>query len=563
MENFLRVDVGRKTATLESVEEKYQKVGGRSLIAKLLLDEVPPTCEPLRKHNKLILAAGLLAGTGLSSADRISMGGKSPLTGGIKESNSGGMAVHQLAPLGIKAVIIEGEPTDWYVLKIGPDGCSFLPAGDYIGMGTFALCESLLKKFPKAAITCIGPAGERMHVSAGVCHTDQEGYPYRISARGGLGAVMGSKKIKAMVIEGKGLVPPADAEKFKELRKAYSDVVLNAPATPAYRDFGTAALLQVVNTMGGLPTRNFSHGRFEGAEKLCGEALAERIKERGGEGRTTHRCMPGCLIGCSNIYPDAQGKTIVGSLEYETIALMGANLGIDDLDVIARLQYLCNDAGLDTMEIGVAIGIAMEAGVARFGDGEAAMRLLEEIRQGTALGRVIAGGAVITGQVLGVLNVPAVMGQGMAAYDPRAIKGMGTTYITSAMGADHTAGPTARSPVNHLDPTIQAALSLKLQKLITVWDCTGLCMFTVGGVGGKLDVILGLLNAKYGWDLDMGWFERMGIETLKDEYRFNELAGINRAHHRMPEAFTERELPEVKSVYDVSDEDIDQLLRFE
>lgn len=563
MDRFLRVDVGHLTAVDEPVAEKYRKVGGRSLIAKLLLDEVKPTCEPLGKNNKLILATGLLAGAGVSSASRISMGGKSPLTGGIKESNSGGVSVDQLARLGIKAVIIEGDPKDWHILRITSEGCSFLPVGDYLGMGTYALCEALLTRFPKAAITCIGPAGEKQYLSAGICHTDIDGKPGRLSARGGLGAVMGAKKIKAIVIEGKGPVPLLDAEKFKETRKAYTKLLADAPTSKAYREFGTAAMVQKVNALGGLPTNNFSRGRFDRADDISAEAMVERIQSRGGEGRTTHQCMPGCVIGCSNVYPDIHGKTIVSPLEYETIGLLGPNLGIPDLDVIARLDYICNDLGMDTIEIGAAIGVAMEAGIAQFGDGDAAFRILEEVQHGTVLGRVIASGAAITGKIFGVLNVPAVKGQAMAAYDPRAIKGMGTTYATSAMGADHTAGPTARSPVDHLDPKIQAALSLKLQKLITILDCTGLCLFTVGAVGARLDLVLDLLNARYGWNLDMGWFERMGIETLQDEYRFNELAGFNRAHHGLSEAFTERELPEVKSVFDVSDEDIDNLLRYE
>ncbi len=563
MDKFLRVNVDSMAAATEPVAEKYAKVGGRSLIAKLLLDEVKPTCEPLGKNNKLILATGLLAGTGGSSVSRISIGAKSPLTGGIKESNSGGVSVDQLSRLGIKAVIIEGAPKDWHLLRITSEGCSFLPAAEYLGMGTYALCEALLKKFPKAAISCIGPAGERQYLSAGIFHTDIDGKPGRTSARGGLGAVMGAKKIKAIVIEGRGAVPLANPEKFKEVRKAYTKLLMDAPSSKAYREFGTAAMVQKMNAQGGLPVNNFSRGRFDRVDDISAEKMVEIIQKRGGEGRTTHQCMPGCVIGCSNVYPDANGKTIVSPLEYETIGLMGSNLGIGDLDVIARLDYLCNDMGVDTIDTGAAIGVAMEAGLAKFGDSDSAFRLMEEMKQGTVLGRVIGSGAAITGRVLGVLNVPAAKGQAFAAYDPRAIKGMGTTYATSAMGADHTAGPTARSPVDHIDPKGQAALSLKLQKIITILDCTGLCMFTVGAVGPRLDLILDMLNARYGWDLDMAWFERMGIETLKDEYRFNELAGFNRASHRLSEAFTERELPDVKTVFDVSDEDIDQLLQYQ
>lgn len=565
MDTFLRVDVRRKRVFLEPVPEKYKKVGGRSLIAKLLLDEVPPSCEPLGPHNKLIFATGLLAGTGLSSSGRISIGGKSPLTGTIKESNAGGVTANRLARLGIKAVIIEGLPQNdqWHLLRITPEGCSLLPADTYLEMGTYAFCEKILSGFPKAAISCIGPAGEKLYSAAAVATIDTDGKPGRYSGRGGLGALMGSKKIKALIVEGKGDVPLADPEKFKAARKAYTQLLKDAPSSKAYREFGTAAMVAAVNALCGLPVNNFSRGRFDGAEDIGAEALNARIRQRGGEGRTTHACMPGCVIGCSNVYADAAGKTIVSPIEYENIGLLGSNLGISDLDVIARLNFLCNDIGLDTIETGAALGVAMEAGVLGFGDGDGAARILEEARQGGILGRVIGNGAVVAGRVFAITNVPTVKGQAMAAYDPRAIKGMGTTYATSAMGADHTAGPTARSPVDHRDPKGQAALSLKMQKMLTIYDCTGLCLFTIGAIGPRLDLVLDLLNARFGWKLEQGWFEKMGVETLKDEYRFNELAGFTHVHHRLPECFTERPLPEAESVFDVPAEDLDHLMKYE
>ena len=565
METFLRVDVGRKTAFKEPAPEKYTKVGGRSLIAKILLDEVNPACEPLGKHNKLIIATGLLAGTGLSSSGRISIGGKSPLTGTIKESNAGGVTANRLARLGIKAIIIEGIPQDdlWHLLRITPEGCQFLPAEPYLGMGTYAFCEKILSEYPKAAITCIGPAGEKLYSAAGVATIDADGKPGRYSGRGGLGALMGSKKIKAIIVEGQGSVPLANSEKFKAAHKAYTLLLKDAPSSKAYREFGTAAMVAAVNALSGLPVRNFSRGRFDEAEAIGAEALNARIRQRGGEGRTTHACMPGCVIGCSNIYADIEGKAIVSPIEFESIGLLGSNLGISDYDVIARLIYLCNDIGLDTIETGAALGVAMEAGVLPFGDGDGAARILEEARQGGVLGRVIGNGAVVTGRVFAITNVPAVKGQAMAAYDPRAIKGMGVTYATSAMGADHTAGPTARSPVDHRDPKGQAALSLKMQKLLPIFDCTGLCLFTIGAIGARLDLLLDVLNARFGWKLDQSWFQKMSVETLKDEHRFNELAGFTQVHHRLPECFTERPLPELGSVFDVPAEDLDHLMKYE
>ena len=565
METFLRVDVSRKTAFKEPVPEKYTKVGGRSLIAKILLDEVNPACEPLGKHNKLIIATGLLAGTGLSSSGRISIGGKSPLTGTIKESNAGGVTANRLARLGIKAIIIEGIPQDdlWHLLRITPEGCQFLPAEPYLGMGTYAFCEKILSEYPKAAITCIGPAGEKLYSAAGVATIDADGKPGRYSGRGGIGALMGSKKIKAIIVEGQGSVPLANSEKFKAAHKAYTLLLKDAPSSKAYREFGTAAMVAAVNALSGLPVKNFSRGRFDEAEAIGAEALNARIRQRGGEGRTTHACMPGCVIGCSNIYADIEGKAIVSPIEFESIGLLGSNLGISDYDVIARLIYLCNDIGLDTIETGAALGVAMEAGVLPFGDGDGAARILEEARQGGVLGRVIGNGAVVTGRVFAITNVPAVKGQAMAAYDPRAIKGMGVTYATSAMGADHTAGPTARSPVDHRDPKGQAALSLKMQKLLPIFDCTGLCLFTIGAIGARLDLLLDVLNARFGWKLDQSWFQKMSVETLKDEHRFNELAGFTQVHHRLPECFTERPLPELGSVFDVPAEDLDHLMKYE
>jgi aldehyde:ferredoxin oxidoreductase len=487
------------------------------------------------------------------------------LTGTIKESNAGGVTANGLARLGIKAVIIEGFPRDdqWHLLRITPQGCSFLPAEPYSGMGTYAFCEKILAQFPKAAVSCIGPAGEKLYSAAAIATIDTDGKPGRYSGRGGLGALMGSKKIKALIIEGKGSVPFADAEKFKTAHKAYTQLLKDAPSSKAYREFGTAAMVAAVNALSGLPVNNFSRGRFDRAEEIGAEAINARIRQRGGEGRTTHACMPGCVIGCSNVYADIQGKTIVSPIEYETIGMLGSNLGISDLDVITRLNYLCNDIGLDTIEAGAALGVAMEAGVIQFGDGDGAARILEEACQGTVLGRVIGNGAVVTGRVFGIRNIPAAKGQAMAAYDPRAIKGMGVTYATSAMGADHTAGPTARSPVDHRDPKGQAALSLKMQKLLPIFDCTGLCLFTIGAVGPRLDLVLDLLNARFGWDLDRSWFEKMSVETLKDEHRFNELAGFTRVHDRLPECFTERPLPESGTVFDVPEEDLDHLLEYE
>src|SRR5690554_4255734 len=562
MVKTLRINVRTKEVTYEKTPEEHLKTGGRGLIAKILLKEVKPTCQPLGRNNKLIFAMGLLTGTSVSSANRVCIGSKSPLTGGIKESNAGGITAMRIAQLGLKAIIIEDIPEDnqWHYIKIGKNTCSLEPANQYVGMGTFEFCQEMLKKYPDSAVSCIGPAGERLYNAAGIATMDKEKKPNRYSGRGGLGAVMGSKKIKGIVVIDKEPIGIANKEKYKEALKEYTTIINEAPSTLGYKTLGTAATARLSNSLGALPVNNFSCGEFKDIEKISGENLHDVIQERGGEGQTSHACMPGCIIQCSNVYPDKEGKTIVSPLEYETIGLLGSNLGISDFDIIAKMNALCNDIGIDTIETGAAIGVAMEGGIAKFGDGEDALRLVKEIGEGTILGRVLGNGAVITGKVLGVINVPAVNGQAMPAYDPRAIKGMGVTYASSPMGADHTYGSTLKAKIEQTSTEGQAELSKNTQKNVAIIDSLGLCLFASGAIGKNHQLLIDLINARYGWDMDVKWFNKISEETLRDEHRFNELAGFSKENYRMPEAFTERELPNLKSRFDVSDEELGQVI---
>ncbi len=562
MDKILRINTRTKTIQYETTPEPYLKTGGRGLIAKILLNEVDPTCEPLGRHNKLIFAMGLLTGTNVSSASRVCIGAKSPLTQGIKESNSGGTTAMRLAQMGLKALILEDQPEDdrWWYVKISKEACTLEPAEAYQGMGTGEFCEAVHKLYPGAAISCIGPVGEMLYSSAGIATTDADHKPGRFSGRGGLGAVMGSKKIKGIVVLGKDTMPLADKEGFMAALKAYTSVVKDAPSTLNYKTLGTASMVRVMNGHGGLPTHNFSLGRFDGMDQICGETIFDVITERGGDGRTSHACMPGCVIQCSNIYPDKDGKAIVSPLEYENLGLLGSNLGISDLDVVARLNALCNDMGIDTIETGAAIGVAMEAGLAAFGDSEAALGFMADIRRGTVLGRVLGNGAVVTGKVFGIRNVPAVNGQAMPAYDPRAIKGMGVTYATSPMGADHTYGATARAQIEQASRVGQAELSFSTQKNMAIYDTMGFCIFCSGAVGNQHQLIADLINARYGWSVDVPWLKAVGEETLKDEHTFNQLAGFTKAHYKMPECFTERVLPGVNTVFDVGQDELEQVV---
>jgi aldehyde:ferredoxin oxidoreductase len=559
-----RISLKGQSLTREPVPSTWERLGGRGLIARIMLDETPPQCAPLGPDNKLIFAPGLLVGHMLSSCDRLSIGGKSPLTGGIKESNSGGRTGLHMAHLGIKALILEGstEEAGFWILHLSQDGAQFEPADKLSGKGVYPAARALVGRYgDKVAISLIGPGGEQMLSSAGIQNIDKDQEPSRINARGGLGAVMGSKGLKAIIFDISGCEKPAivDETAYRKAQKSFNKALIEHPQTTVYADYGTAAMTQMSNGFGALPTRNFSEGTFEGVDKISGDYMRDVILDRGGEGNTTHACMAGCTIRCSNIYASRIGKKIVSPVEYETIGLLGSNLGFDDLDTIARLNWEINDLGLDTIEIGAALGVAADAGLFTFGDRDNALELLAEIRIGSPLGRILGHGAAITGKVLGVERIPAVKGQAISAYDPRAIKGTGVTYATSPQGADHTCGLTIRAKINHLDTKGQVALSRNSQVNTAGYDTLGACSFASFGFAVVPETIRDLLNARYGWDIPDTILRDLGRETLKLERHFNWLAGFTKADDRIPEWMTREKFPPHNAVFDVPDGELDAI----
>jgi aldehyde:ferredoxin oxidoreductase len=562
--NVWRINTRTQKLKIEPVPTSWERLGGRGLLARILVDEVEATCEPLGPKNKLVFAPGLLVGHMLSSCDRISVGGKSPLTGGVKESNAGGSTGLQLTHLGIKALILEDKPgkSGLWLLHLSKDAARFEPADDLLGKGVYDTAETLLEKYGKdVAIALIGPGGEMQLASAGIQNIDKDRVPSRINARGGLGAVMGSKGLKAIVIDSsEGEKPPIqDLPAFRTAQKEFNQALMDHPQTHAYHDYGTAAMTHMCNNFGALPTRNFSSGEFKQAEKISGEYMRELILSRGGESNPSHACMRGCMIQCSNVFGDAQGKSIVSPLEYETIGLMGSNLGIDDLDTVARLNYEANDLGLDSIEVGAALGVAADAGLLEFGDGARALALVQEIRDGSPLGRVLGNGATTTGKVLGIERVPAVKGQAMSAYDPRAIKGTGVTYATTPQGADHTAGLTIRAKINHTDPKGQAEVSRKAQVSMAGYDTLGACIFAGFGFAAAPETIRDLLNARYGLEVGADILQVLGEETIQLEREFNRRAGFTSAQDRLPEWMTREALAPTNAVFDVPEEELDHL----
>jgi len=564
-----RIDTNTQQHSIKDVPENWQHLGGRGLLARIMLDEVVPTCDPLGPNNKLVFAPGLLVGHRLSSLDRISIGGKSPLTGGIKEANAGGRTGYHLTQLGIKALILEGRPEDddWHVIHISQEGVRFDEAQAVIGKGVYDSALDLIERYGEdVAIALIGPGGEMKLRSAGIQNIDMDRSPSRIAARGGMGAVMGSKGIKALVIDAEsGQQPPInDQQAFKAARKSFTKALLNHPQTTSYADYGTAAMANMCNGFGALPTRNFSEGTFEHVEKIGGEQLRSTLLERGGVAKTTHACMAGCSIRCSNVFSDQNGEqVVVAPIEYETIGLMGSNLGIDSLDVIAEMNREANDLGLDSIEVGASLGVACEAGLMEFGDGDRALELIGEIREKTPLGRVLGNGAAATGLVLGVAGVSVVKGQAISAYDPRAIKGMGVTYATTPQGADHTTGMTIRAKIKHTQIEGQVEKSLEAQLKMAGYDSLGACIFSGFGFADVPETIFELVNARYGTDYDIGLLKDLGRETIGYEREFNRRAGFTKADDRLPEWMTREPLPPHNTVFDVPDEELDGIFDFD
>jgi len=557
MNKWVRVNTREGTVHVESCSDQELRWGGRNLIAKLLLREVPPACDPIGLYNKLIISGGLLGDTILATAGRLSIGGKSPLTGGAKESSVGGEAGRKMARLGIKAVILEDAPADFTprVLFISKKECRLFEMPD---LGRFVVSETFRKlreRFgDEAGLMCIGPAGE-MRLSAASLAVQGEGGQVRLAGRGGLGAVLGAKGIKAVVFDDREAKPGEvyDPKKMREVSRDFSRILLKDPKTENRHKFGTPAVLSLCNELGILPTRNFSAGRFERAEDISGETIANLIKTRGGEARRGLPCIRGCVIRCANVFADAQGRKTVASIQYENIALLGANLNIGDIDDVAELNHLCNEAGIDAIEAGAAIGVAMEAGVLAFGDAEGAKDLLRQVGQDTPLGRIIGSGVYITGKVFGARRVPAVKGQAMPAYDPRALKGIGVTYVTSPMGADHTAGNALETAgaVDPLGTQGQVEASRRLQLRAAILDSLGLCLFVRPAFVKAPDLFGRMLQARYGWDLTFEDVQRIGLDVLETEREFNARAGVSEDFFDVPEFMREEPLPPRNSVYDI------------
>jgi aldehyde:ferredoxin oxidoreductase len=553
MRKYLHINLDDRSIDAQELHGEEIVRSGRYHIAKILLDCGAASVDPLSPDNPLIFSAGPFAGTNFSNANRTSVGCKSPLTGGIKESNAGGNFSLALGQLQLSGLTLYGASADWVVIHIAKDGVvRFEPAAPYLGKGNIEAAAMLREKYgKKVSLALCGPVGEYRGLLAGIAFTDPDGRPSRLAARGGVGAVMGGKKVKAIVVELHKMPQLHDRKKVMQAVREYGARLREQEGVRNLNTLGTAYVADYTNHVGGLPVRNFTAGRLTDTSieplKMGGDYLRQQNIERGGE--TAHACMPGCIIECSNVYAAADGNELVSPLEYETIGLLGSNCGLADPDDLARLNAIANDLGIDSIETGATLAVLMEAGLAGFGDVGFMTDALEAIGKGTAEGKLWAQGTARVGEHYAVERVPVIKRQAISAYDPRVIEVTGITMMLTAQGADHTAGNVPMMNCNGKQADELVAASLQSQVSTASADSLGLCIFGRSVTDTSTELVIQAINDAHGTEIETSFFWELGRETLELEHEFNKAAGFQAEDDALPRFFHDEPLaPSGKAV---------------
>ncbi|GAA6733220.1 aldehyde ferredoxin oxidoreductase C-terminal domain-containing protein [Thermus oshimai] len=546
MRRSLRLDLKERKAFWQEVPLEEAAFGGRYRTAKLLMEREAYRFDPLSPENPLVFAVGPLAGTSFSNANRTSVGTRSPLTLGIKEANGGGTFGYALGQLGLSYLVLEGQAPEWTVLRLTREGEVFFePAEGLLGLGNYEAAKRLFSAYgQKIAFALLGPVGEYGGLLSGIAFSDVDGRPSRLAARGGVGAVMASKRVKAIVVEVAGRPLVQDKPKATEALRRYAALLRQDPLVMQfYNAIGTMGMADFQNAFGGLPVRNFREGRLAPPEafRMGGQYIAPLNKARGG--KHTHACMPGCVIQCSNVIVDEKGEEIVSPLEYETIGLLGTNCGLNDPDQVAHLNRLANDLGIDTIEAGATLALLLEKGEAPWGDYAFLRKKLEALYTPTEEARFLAQGTARVGEALGLKRVPVIKRQAISAYDPRVVEATGVTMMVTAQGADHTAGNAPRLETRAMPVEEILLASHQAQVNAAANDSLGLCVFGGSVTNKNQDLVREAIFGVLGVELPGDYWTRLGEEVLRLEHRFNHLAGFTHEDDRLPAFFYEEPLP--------------------
>ncbi len=551
-DRMILVDMTKGEVSIEPYPDEWKLLGGRALSAKIMLRDCDPDTDPLGPGNVLVMAPGVLSGTAAPTSGRLSVGGKSPLTNGIKEANVGGNPGQDLMKLGFRAIVVTGQPKDpeaRFGLDVTGDGVELVAADEHKGKWNYTLIEDLTKTYSKtASFISIGPAGEMRLKGASVACTDADKNrrPARHAARGGLGAVMGSKGVKYIAVDPakRPVRRPENAKAFYALGKSYTKTYQAGPGQEDFPKYGTSTLCEEADAIYTFPYKNRVEGRSPDVHNLDGMRIVESWEERGGG---MHNCMTGCIVRCSNIVHDADGNYKTSALEFETLTLLGSNCAIASWEDVADLDRLCDEIGLDTIETGAALAVYMDSGGMEFGDAEGAKRILREVAEGTELGKLIGNGALAIGKKQKHHRIPVLKGQALPAWDPRPLKAAGVTYCTSPMGADHTAGLVVE-PGQPYEEAVQA--SQDSQILNAVIDSSGFCQFLMP----NLDEMREFYGLFYGEEVSRETIADIGWNCLEDEWEFNRGAGMGPEDDLMPDCMKEDPIGPAKWVWDVDPE---------
>lgn len=551
---LLRINLSDRKYRIENIPEKdlQELLGGRGISARYYYNEIGPDVQPLDEANKLIFFTGPLTGLPLPSTTKFQLATKSPETRMYLCSNSGGDFGPHLKRCGFDGLIIEGKAPEWTYVTIRDGEVGFGDARPWEGYSSNRTLEALRRAFgnPKAAALGIGPAGERL-VRISYINVDSRAF-----GRGGPGAVMGSKKLKGIVVMGSGRIPVVDGATLEEIRRG---AIKELKITRAnHTRFGTAQYIEVINELGCMPARNFQTAYFEEADGVDGHAMRERYWEKN---YACYRCPVACGKVCvvrEGPHSGARART-----EYETVALLGPNCGISDFGAIVKANQQCDEIGLDTMSTGNAVALTMElferglitkedtAGIeARFGSPVALLGLIELIGERKAIGHLLAEGMYHVKQVKPEWRpyILEVKGLPFAAYDPRGFYGNGLTYGTSSRGACHNVGGwTIRAELqsgeyDRFAVKGKGRLVKTIQDNRAYIDSLGICTVVRGALGFSDNPTGGVMNAAAGYDFTPELMD-IGARIYTLERLILNREGIRRKDDRLPERITRKAIP--------------------
>ena len=552
---ILRVNLENKTIVKEPLNRKAAEeyVGARGLGTKYFCDEVDPKVDALGPDNKLIFMTGPLTGTAACCSGRYEVVAKAPLTGTIGAANSGGHFGPELKYAGYDGIIFEGVSDTPVYLYINDDKVELRDASHLWGKTVFEATDELNKDCGASfRVACIGPTGENLCLYAGVMNDK-----HRAAGRGGLGAVMGSKKLKAVVVKGTGSIGVARPEGFMAAMENARNVLKAHPVTgEGLAAYGTEILVNIINETGGLPLRNGRDGAvYANADNISGETLAEKylVRNKG--------CF-GCCIGCGRVVriPDGPFKSFGEGPEYEAGWSFGADCGIDDLEAVCKANFICNEYGFDPITLGATIACAMELYEAgylteeetgmpiRFGDAHTMVKLAEMTAKNEGFGKELAKGSYRLAEKCGHPELSmSVKKQEMPAYDGRALQGIGLEYATSNRGGCHVRGymtsPEVLGLPTKMDPLVtegKAGMLKVFQDLTALIDSVGICLFTSFAIG--LPEVAAQYREAVGSDESDADILLKGERVWNLEKRFNIAAGVEK--DTLPPRLLREELPD-------------------